>query len=245
MIHRLAAAVVAVAMVMALAGPAAAGGWAEIVADADADTEPPIAGEPIALGFTVLQHGRTAAPWETPTVHLRNVATGDTIDVVGINDRSDGHFVATVTVPEAGYWSWQVTLRDLIAEQPAQTLAVRTTTGALPAFDPGAALGAIEQARREVTDALYTEIGRLDGALLRERERTDRLAADLRTLAAAGDPVAAQTAPAAGATALPLAAIVTLAILAGALAGAAMAWLAGRPRVAALLSPTAREADLA
>ena len=241
MIHRLAAAVVAVAMVLALAGPAAAGGWAEIVADAD--TEPPIAGEPIALGFTVLQHGQTAAPWETPTVHLRNVATGDTIDVVGINDRSDGHFVATVTVPEAGYWSWQVTLRDLIAEQPAQTLAVRDHDGALPAFDPGAALGAIEQARREVTDALYTEIGRLDGALLRERERTDRLAADLRTLAAAGDPVAAQTAPAEGAAALPLAAIVTLAILAGALAGAAMAWLAGRPRVAALLRPTAREAD--
>lgn len=243
MIHRIAAAVVAIAMVLALAGPAAAGGWAEIVADVD--TEPPIAGEPITLGFTVLQHGRTAAPWETPTVHLRNLATGDTIEVVGVNDRSDGHFVATVTVPEAGYWSWQVTLQDLIAEQPAHTLAVRTASGALPAFDPGTALGAIEQARREVTDALYTEIGRLDGALLRERERTDRLAADLRTLAAAGDPVAAQTVPAEGATALPLAAIVTLAILAGALAGAAMAWLAGRARVAALLSPTAREADLA
>ncbi len=112
MIRRLAATIAAVALLLALAAPVFAGGWAEIVADAQT-VEPPVEGEPIVVGFRVLQHGETPARWETATVHFTNTSTGETMDVVATNDRADGHFAATATLPEPGYWSWQVTLRDL------------------------------------------------------------------------------------------------------------------------------------
>ncbi len=241
MIHRLAAAAAALALLLTMAAPVLAGGWAEIVADPG--TEPPVAGEPIELGFTVLQHGRTPAPWETPTVHLRNVGTGATLDVVATNDRSDGHFVATVSLPDAGYWTWQVTLTDLVTEQPFQALAVRTASGALPAFDAGATLGAIDRTRREVVDSLYVEVGRLDEALSRERARTDRLAGDVQALTADRDALAAAVATTDEPGGVPLLALVTLALLAGAAAGGSAAWLVGRPRARLMFDPAPREAD--
>ena len=100
MIRRLAAALAALAMLLILAVPAFAGGWAEIVADAQTTTEPPVEGQPIDIGFLVLQHGVTPAGWETATVHFTNASTGETMDVVARNDRPDGHFFATATLPE-------------------------------------------------------------------------------------------------------------------------------------------------
>lgn len=209
MIHRFAATAAALALLLTMAAPVLAGGWAEIVADPA--TEPPVAGEPVELGFTVLQHGKTPAPWETPTVHLRNAATGATLDVVATNDRSDGHFVATVTLPEAGYWTWQVTLKDLVTEQPFQ--------------------------------ALYVEVGRLDEALSRERARTDRLAGDVTALTADRDALAAAVAATDEPSGVPLMALVTLALLAGAVTGGSAAWLVGRPRARLMFDPVPREAD--
>jgi hypothetical protein len=131
MIRRLAAAVAALALLLSLTVPVLAGGWAEIVADAQT-TEPPVEGQPLDVGFVVLQHGETPAGWETATVHFTNASTGQTIDVTATNDRPDGHFVATATLPDAGVWTWQVTLKDLQSNHSPVTLTVAAAAGQAP-----------------------------------------------------------------------------------------------------------------
>jgi hypothetical protein len=139
MIRRLAPALAALALLLTLVAPVFAGGWADIVADAQTTTEPPVEGQPIDIGFLVLQHGVTPAAWETATVHFTNASTGQTMDVLATNDRADGHFIATATLPAAGSWTWRVTLKDLLSEQApvAMTVVAAPAQGA-PAADAGA-----------------------------------------------------------------------------------------------------------
>lgn len=132
MIRRLPALVAACALLLTLAVPVFAGGWADIVADAQT-TEPPVESQPTDVGFVVLQHGVTPAPWETATVHFTNASTGTTLDVAAANDGADGHFTATAVLPEAGDWSWKVTLQDLQTDQVPVALHV----AAAPASAPG------------------------------------------------------------------------------------------------------------
>ncbi len=207
MIRRLAATLAAIALLLALAAPALAGGWAEVVADAQT-VEPPVEGKPIVVGFRVLQHGETPAPWETATVHFTNTSTGKTIDVVATNDRADGHFTATATLPEAGYWSWQVTLQDLVSEHMPVTFAVYTAGGELPTYDPATTATAIAQAKKDVSAELSTqfqgEIERLDSLLVAQDARTDRLLAQTDKIVAERDELATRLAAAEGAGGLPL-----------------------------------------
>jgi hypothetical protein len=246
MIRRLAATLAAVALLLALAAPVLAGGWAEIVADAQT-IEPPVEGQPLEVGFLVLQHGQTPAPWETATVHFTNTSTGKTMDVVATNDRQDGHFTATATLPEAGYWSWQVTLQDLVSEHMPVTFAVYTAGGKLPTYDPATTATAIAQAKKdvtaEITEQFSGEIARLDGLLLAQQARSDRLLAQTDQILAERDELATRLAAAEGAGGLPLIAILTLAVLAGATAGFAMSWLAGRPSPQVVVSPAPRGVD--
>lgn len=246
MIRRLAATLTAVALLLALAVPVLAGGWAEIVADAQT-VEPPVEGQPVDVGFTVLQHGRTPAPWETATVHFTNTSTGKTIDVVASNDRADGHFTATATLPEPGYWSWHVTLQDLESDHMPVTFAVYTAGGKLPTYDPATTATAIAQAKKDVTAAISEqfsgEIARLDGLLLAQQARSDRLLAQTDEILAERDELATRLAATEGAGGLPLIAILTLAVLAGATAGFAMSWLGGRPSPKVVVSPAPRGAD--
>ncbi len=247
MIRRIAATIAAVALLLVLAVPTLAGGWAEIVADAQTTTQPPIEGKPIEVGFRVMQHGVTPAPWEQATVHFTDTSTGSKIDVVATSDGADGHFRATATLPTAGYWSWQVTLRDLVSEQVPVSMTVRTASGAMPAFDPSTALAAINRAKSDVTSDLnerfFTEIGRLDSIVETNRVLIASLTTETRALAADRDELTARLAAGEGAGGLPILAVLTLAVLAGASAGFAMAWLAGRPRPVVALSPSSRGAD--
>lgn len=247
MFHRLSAALVALTLLLTLAAPVFAGGWAEVVADAQTTTEPPVEGQPIVIGFKVLQHGQTPAGWETATVHFTNITTGTTIDVPATNDRADGHFVATATLPEAGFWSWRVTLRDLVSEHAPVTLTVATASGQLPAYDPSTTVAAIDQARRDVTATLngqfYPEIERLDSLVRVEQAKTERLIADVNAIKAERDDLAARLAAAEGIGGTPLIAVLTLAVLAGATAGFAMTWLAGRPGPRVSVSPAPRGVD--
>lgn len=246
MSRRLAATLTAVALLLALAVPVLAGGWADIVADAQA-VEPPVEGQPLDVGFTVLQHGQTPAPWETATVHFTNTSTGETIDVVATNDRADGHFIATVTLPEPGYWSWQVTLKDLLSEHMPVTFAVYTAGGKLPTYDPATTATAIAQAKKDVTAEISEqrsgEIARLDGLLVAQQARSDRLLAQTNEILAERDELATRLAAAEGAGGLPLIAILSVAVLAGAAAGFTMSWLAGRPGPKVVVSPAPRGAD--
>jgi len=158
MLRRIAAVIAATALLLVLALPAMAGGWAEI--EADAQTKTPTEDTPFEVGFTVLQHGQTPAPWESATVHFIDAGTGEAFDVVATNDRADGHFVATATVPHAGYWSWQVRLADLESQHVPVRMTVLTASGATPPFDPSTVLSAVDTAK---TDALAARVDALEG----------------------------------------------------------------------------------
>jgi hypothetical protein len=230
MIRRTAAVIAATAMLLVLAAPVLAGGWAEIVADGQIKT--PSEGTPIEVGFKVLQHGETPAPWETATVRFTNSGTGETFDVAAKNDRPDGHFVATATLPDAGYWSWQVTLRDLESQHVPVRMTVLTASGATPAFDPSTVLTAIDQAKIDVTNTMNERIAldveRLDRQDDGYRARLDYLGAELEDVTADRDALAARVDALEGVGGLPLLAVISLSVLAGSAAGFAMAWLAGR-----------------
>lgn len=232
MIRRIAASVGAIAMVLALAAPVAAGGWAEVTADAQTAT-PPSEGTSTTIGFTVLQHGVSPAPWETATVHFTDGATGESFDVIARNDRPDGHFVATATIPHAGYWTWQVTLQDLPSEHVPVRLTVLTASGALPPFDPSMLLSATDRTKVDVMNTLGERIGVEVERLSRQddgyRARIDRLSAQTKDLAVERDALASRVDALEGAGGMPLIAIISLAVLSGATAGFAMAWLAGLP----------------
>ena len=187
MIRRIAAVLAASAIFLVLAVPVLAGGWADIVADAQTG-KPPVEGQPTEVGFTVLQHGVTPAPWETATVHFTDSATGESFDVTATNDRDDGHFVAKATLPHAGYWSWQVTLRDLLSQQVPVRMTVLTRTGPTPPFDPATLMAAVDQAKvdvtKTVTEGVGADVERLGANAERQRATIGRLESATRQLAA-------------------------------------------------------------
>lgn len=250
MIRRIAAIVAATAMLLVLAVPVLAGGWADIVADGGTTT--PKEGGSVEIGFRVMQHGVTPAPWESATVHFVNSSTGTAFDVAAKNDDPNGHFVATATIPEAGFWSWQVTLANLASDHTPVRMTVLTASGATPAFDPSSLLAAIDRAKADavtsVTDQVYADIGRLQTQDDAYRTRIDNLNAQVRDLAGERDALATRVSALEGnSDGLPILAIITIAVLAGSAAGFAMAWLAGRAprneRSAVALSPTPQGAD--
>jgi len=227
-----------------------AGGWADIVADGQTTT--PRAGGSVEIGFRVMQHGVTPAPWETATVHLANASTGATFDVIARNDDPNGHFVATARVPEAGFWTWQVTLADLATSQAPVPFTVLSKSGVAPTLDTAALLTAIEKAKTEavteVNDRYGPQVEQLQGQAEADRTRIDDLNAQVRALMQERD-TAASVGSSEGSRALPILAVVSVAVLAGAAAGFAMAWLSGRaPRTeatAGTLSPTPGGVDRA
>jgi hypothetical protein len=249
MIRRLAAVVASVALLLILAAPVMAGGWADIVADAQTATQP-IEGQPLHVGFKVMQHGVTPAPWETATVHFVDTETGDRIDVVAKNDDQDGHFSATATLPHAGYWSWQVTLKDLQSTHTPVTIPVRSADGKLPAIDTATVLSAIDRAKSEVRTELGNQFGARIEQLQSQLQLADAKVASLEAQAGAlrqdrSDLAARVATLEQGGQGLPILAVITLAVLAGATAGFAMAWLAGRPAAnpKVALSPAPQGAD--
>jgi hypothetical protein len=249
MIRRIAAILAAAAMLLVLAVPVMAGGWAEIMADGQTTT--PKEGSSVEIGFRVLQHGQTPAPWESATVHFTNTSTGESFDVIATNDRDDGHFIATATMPAAGYWSWQVTLQNLESQHVPVRFTVLTKSGATPPFDVSTMLTAIDQAKIDVTNTVSERFAPDIDLLHRQddgyRARIDNLSAQLRDLTAERDALATRVGTLEGAGGLPILAVISLSVLAGSAAGFAMAWLAGRtPRdegSAAALKPAPRGAD--
>jgi hypothetical protein len=193
----------------------------------------------------VMQHGVTPAGWEQPTVHLTDVQTGETFDVMATASGVDGHFIATVTVPSSGFWTWTVTLRDLANDPVATSLPVYTADGAAPILDPTSTLAAVDKVRRDViettTNTLFTEIARVEARIDEQGAVVDRQAALIKTLEADRAALTAQVAAleeqaATGGGGLPVVAVILLAVLAGAMAGFAMVWLGGRtgPREVAI-----------
>jgi len=120
---RLAVAALPIALVAAslMAATALAGGYA--IANLDS-TPQPRAGEATTLGFTVLQHGVTPVTSGTVSVMARNSASGETIAAKVVAEGKPGHYVATLTFPSAGTWSWEITLERLQMQSKFPPLTV-------------------------------------------------------------------------------------------------------------------------
>lgn len=82
-----------------------AGGWAVVVVDDLPVTA--AAGEPLTIGFTVLQHGRTPASGLTPAITF-TLAKEEKFIVIAEEDNKTGHYSATVIFPREGEWNWSI-----------------------------------------------------------------------------------------------------------------------------------------
>lgn len=104
--------VLATIAMLILAAPAFAGGWATITLDALPRNVR--AGQALALGFVVRQHGVTPTNTDLNRRALKPVVTGRaqsgdaTIRVEARQEGATGHFVADITFPSAGVWEWQI-----------------------------------------------------------------------------------------------------------------------------------------
>lgn len=115
-------ALVLLTALLLLAAPALAGGWATVRLD-----EPPtdlLTGQPWEFGFMVLQHDVTPNSDVTPVVRAVHLATGEKVTATARQDGPTGHFVAELTLPEAGEWSWTIT-PDPFAETSFPALVAR------------------------------------------------------------------------------------------------------------------------
>jgi hypothetical protein len=105
--------------------PAFAGGWAVITLD-DLPFNV-VAGEPLSIGFTVLQHGRTPMTDLYPTINAK-LASGETMSVSAEPNGKPGHYSATLTFPKEGSWEWSI--QAFTMDQPMPVLDVAASNAA-------------------------------------------------------------------------------------------------------------------
>lgn len=110
---------IALLLSLVVAIPAFAGGWAVITLD-ELPTDI-VAGEPLTIGFTVLQHGKTPMDGLYPTVTAK-LANGE--QFVAHAERGDkvGHYTATLIFPTEGSWEWSI--QAFTMDQPMPALQV-------------------------------------------------------------------------------------------------------------------------
>ena len=87
----------ALLLALGFAVPVFAGGWAVITLDELPSNS--VAGEPLRIGFTVLQHGRTPMTNFEPTV-TAGLALDEKLVVYAEPEGKPGHYVATLTFPK-------------------------------------------------------------------------------------------------------------------------------------------------
>jgi hypothetical protein len=222
------AAVAATFLAIIGAASATAGGWATIVPDAG---DPPVAGKESAIGFTVMQHGATPAGGVNPIVVASNSTTGERIEAKATDQGAEGHYIALLTLPSGGYWTWRVECELEVTTAPL-SLAVANANGAMPAVDASTLQAALDQTRAALrteyqeqlfaeTDSLRTEVQTLSSRITVLQAQRDTLKKQLDE-AIAEPAAAAAPVPADG---VPVIAVVAIAALAGAAAGFAMTLL--------------------
>jgi hypothetical protein len=126
------AALAALAAMLIVAGTAVAGGWANAIMD-EPPPDPPSAGEPITIGFTLLQHDVTPVNDPAPTVTVRNAATDEEISVTATQEGASGHWVAVITFPTEGTWRYEVTHDLIVGMNGFNPVTVGSAAPAAPA----------------------------------------------------------------------------------------------------------------
>lgn len=107
-----------------LAIPVFAGGWAVITLD-ELPTDV-VAGEPLTVGFTVLQHGKTPMDGLDPTVTATLFKESQFI-VHAEPEGEPGHYTATLTFPDEGDWSWSIQAFTMDQLMPTLSVAAPVT----------------------------------------------------------------------------------------------------------------------
>jgi hypothetical protein len=100
-------------LAIALGGAARAGSWAVVTLDREnallgSSGKGIVAGESFIIGFTVLQHGERPMVGLTPRITATHAASGETAAFTATADGPAGHYAATLTLPRAGAWAWQI-----------------------------------------------------------------------------------------------------------------------------------------
>ena len=103
--------------------PVFAGGWAVITLDQL--TTNVAAGQPITVGFTVLQHGRTPMTDLDPTI-VAQLSESESFVAHAKPEGIPGHYQATLTFPKEGEWEWSIYAFTM--EQPMPALNVLAAT---------------------------------------------------------------------------------------------------------------------
>ncbi len=132
--------------------PAVAGNWATI--ERESAGAEPVAGAPAVVVLRVLRHGVTPASWVTGTLTARQEDTGTIVSAEIRAEGEEGRYVVGLTFPEAGAWTWQVTLRELGTDasgtiEVAASAAAADADGLAARLD--AALTRIVQLEQRVT----------------------------------------------------------------------------------------------
>ncbi|MGH8936902.1 MAG: hypothetical protein ACRDXD_11695 [Acidimicrobiia bacterium] len=127
--HRTFLTLIVGAVVLLIAAPALAGGWAVTTFD---ELPPEFrAGETYRLGYTIRQHGQTPIHVEKTEIVASSAESG-AMRFAGRPDGPVGHYVAEVRFPEAGPWGWQV----IQGEFGPQELGTITVLPAAPTEEP-------------------------------------------------------------------------------------------------------------
>jgi mono/diheme cytochrome c family protein len=121
--------VLALLLAVVLAIPVFAGGWAVITLDKLPGGV--VAGEPLTIGFTVLQHGRTPMNDLGPTLNIHLDKTNAFV-VPAKHDDKAGHYTATFTFPKEGNWSWSIQAFTMDQKMPDLNVAAPVVGSVIP-----------------------------------------------------------------------------------------------------------------
>lgn len=133
--------VTALLLSLVFAVPALAGGWAVITLD-ELPTNV-VSGEPLTIGFTVLQHGKTPMTDLSPII-VANLHKDTEFKVIAEAEGEPGHYTATLTFPKEGEWSWSIQAFTMDQKMPMLMVAapavaappVVEETAAMPSASP-------------------------------------------------------------------------------------------------------------
>ena len=127
-----------------------AGGWAVITLD-----ELPgeiVAGHSFPIGFTVRQHGRTLRDDLSPLLRFNQSDTKDALEFTAKREGDAGHYVASVTLPGDGQWTWRIDIEQF--GMITQDMSPLTVVAAPPPSVPQ-----IESAPAAVPNTLPLAVG--------------------------------------------------------------------------------------
>jgi hypothetical protein len=133
--------VLAILLSLILVVPTFAGGWAVITLD-ELPTDV-VAGDPLTIGFTVLQHGKTPMTDLSPII-VANLHKDTEFKVIAEAEGEPGHYTATLTFPKEGEWNWSIQAFTMDQKMPMLTVAASAVaappmveeTAAMPSASP-------------------------------------------------------------------------------------------------------------